>query len=181
MSQPNQPMDQLWPLTVTVPAGTAEDNPLIVPWPLVDANLDFIDIIIPDGHSGQTGIAVYWSGTQILPWGTDTWIVANDEKVHTPINSYITVSGLSVYAYNVGQFEHSFYLRAHITYTTTPVVSEEGTIGASTANAPEDAIYDESLTPTGLTGSSAEEGTESTESFNSAGESDLTALPESVT
>jgi hypothetical protein len=180
VSTPNQPMSQLWPLTVTVPAGTAIDDPLIVPWPLADANLDFIDIIIPDGHSGLTGIAVYWSGTQVLPWGTDTWIVANDEKVHTPIGSYITISGLSVYAYNTGQFDHSFYLRAHVTYTTTPVVQESGTIGASIQQAPEGAEFDESLTPAGLDSNLDESGEAEIESSESPISGDLTALPESI-
>jgi hypothetical protein len=180
MSTPNQPMSQLWPLTVTVPAGTTADDPQITSWPLADANLDFIDIIIPDGHSGLTGIAVYWSGTQVLPWGTNSWIVANDEKVHTPIDSYITVSGLSVYAYNTGQFPHSFYLRAHVTYTTTPVVQEAGTIGANIQSAPAGATYDESLTPTGLDNNLDESGEAAIESSGEPIQGDITSLPESI-
>ena len=180
MSQPNQPMSQLWPLTITTPAGTPIDNPLITPWPLVDANLDFIDIIIPDGPSGQLGVAVYWSGTQILPWGSNSWIITNNEKIHTPIDSYITIGGLSVYTYNLGIFDHTIYLRALIKYTTTPVVTEEGTIGVSTANAPEGATYDESLTPTGLVGSSADIGVGTDEYSEQPVSGDLTALPESV-
>jgi hypothetical protein len=180
VSTPNQPMSQLWPLTVTVPPGTTLENPLIVPWSLADANLDFIDIIVPDGHSGLTGVAVYWSGTQVVPWGTGTWLVANDEKIHTPVGSYITISGLSVYAYNTGQFEHSFYLRAHVTYTTTPVVQESGTIGASTQEAPEGAEFDESLTPAGLDSNLDESGESEIESSPSPVSGDLTALPESI-
>jgi len=180
MTAPNQPMSQLWPLTVTVPPNTPENNPLIVPWPLTDANLDWIDIIVPDGHNGLTGVAVYWSGTQIIPWGTASWIVANDEKIHTPTNTYITISGLAVYAYNLGTFEHSFYLRGHVTYTTTPVVTQAGTVGASIQNAPEGATYDESLTPLGLTGTSAELGLTGTIPEEPTGAESLSALPETV-
>jgi hypothetical protein len=173
-------MSQLWPLTVTVAANTPIDTPTIVPWPLADANLDFIDIIVPDGHSGQTGVAVFWSGTQIVPWGNDTWIVANDEKIHVPVNSYITISGLSVYAYNLGQFEHSFYLRAHVTYTTSPVVTQEGSIGTSEVLGTAGSIYDESLTPDGLTGTA--DVVTSNEQFEPTGgeTGSLTELPESV-
>lgn len=180
MTTPPTPMSQLWPLNVTTPAGTTSENPLVTQWPLVDANLDYIDIVVPDGPSGQVGVAVYWSGTQIVPWGTDSWLITNNEKIRVPLGTYITVDGLAVWTYNEGIFDHTIYLRALIRYTTTPVVTEAGTIGASTENAPEGATYDESLTPTGLTGTSAEEGTEGTETFAESTGSDITALPESV-
>jgi hypothetical protein len=180
MTTPNQPMSQLWPLTVTVPAGTPATSPLIVPWPLVDANLDFIDIIVPDGHNGLTGVAVYWSGTQIVPWGTESWIVANNEKIHTPTNTYITVSGLSVYAYNTGVFPHSFYLRAHVTYTTNPVVGMEGPIGTTAEIGSPGAVYNESISPAGIGSASIGLQSESPAFLTEGEESSLTALPETV-
>ena len=180
MTTPQTPMDQLWPLTVTVPAGTPPTAPLIVPWPLIDANLDYIDIIVPDGHSGQTGIAVYWSGTQILPWGTNSWIIANNEKIHTPITTYITIGGLEIYAYNTGQFDHSFYLRGHITYTTAPTVTAEGTIGTSQVLSSVDSSYDESLTPTGISALASPEESTSGESLEDETSGSISGLPESV-
>jgi len=179
-SSVNQPMSQLWPLTVDTPAGITPENPQIIPWPLVDANLEYIDIIIPDGPSGQLGVAVYWSGTQIVPWGTDSWLITNDEKIHIPVDSYITVSGLSVYTYNEGIFPHTIYLRALVKYTTTPVVVEQGTIGASIQQAPEGAEYDESLTPAGLDSNLDESGEAEIEASPDSTDSDLTELPESI-
>jgi hypothetical protein len=180
VSTPNQPMSQLWPLTVDTPAGVTPENPQITPWPLVDANLEYIDIIIPDGPSGQLGVAVYWSGTQIVPWGTDSWLITNDEKIHIPVDSYITVSGLAVYTYNQGIFGHTIYLRALVKYTTTPVVTQQGTIGASIQEAPEGAEYDESLTPAGLDGNLDESGEPELDSSENPVSGDLTALPESI-
>ena len=181
MTTPNQPMSQLWPLTVTTPAGTLSSSPLITPWPLADANLEWIEIVVPDGPSGQVGVAVYWSGTQIVPWGTDSWIITNNEKLHIPVDSYITISGLSVYTYNEGIFDHTVYLRALVKYTTTPVVTEQSAIGTTSLQNEETSSYDESLTPGQLTSTLSLQGPQETEQFSEPVQGSLTALPESVT
>jgi hypothetical protein len=180
MSTPQQPMSQLWPLTITTLADTQPSNPLITPWPLVDANLDYIEIIVPDGPSGQVGVAVYWSGTQIVPWGTDSWLITNNEKIHIPVTSYITVSGLEVWTYNVGIYEHTIYLRALVKYTTAAVVTEAPVIGSAAVLGTGEASYDESLTPTGLTGGASELETGTEGEAPEQIEGSISGLPESV-
>lgn len=173
-------MSQLWPLTVLTPAGTLPDAPLVTPWPLADANLDYIEIIIPPGPSGQVGVAVYWSGTQIVPWGTDSWIITDNEKVKVPVDSYITISGLSVYTYNEGIFDHSLYLRALVKYTTNPVITQAPVIGSAAILGTGEDTYDNSLTPEGLSGSASELPSQFEAPEGQITGTDMSALPETV-
>jgi hypothetical protein len=180
VSNPQQPMDQLWPLTVTTPAGTLPSAPLVTPWPLADANLDYVEIIVPNGPSGQVGVAILWSGTQIIPWGNGTWIITNDEKIHIPVGSYITISGLAVQTYNEGIFPHTLYLRALVKYTTAPVVTEAPVIGSAAILGTGEETYDNSLAPAGLIGEASGEDTGISPESAAGNEGDLSALPESV-
>lgn len=108
-------MDQLWPLTVTVPPGTLQSAPQVTPWRTDDApELSYFDIIVPNGHNGLTGIKLLWSGTEIVPWDNTAFLTANDEKIHVEFGGYITVNALTVVTYNTDIFAHSFYLRALI-------------------------------------------------------------------
>jgi len=173
-------MSQLWPLTVTVPPNTPATAPLITPWALADANLDYIEIIVPDGNSGTAGIAVYWSGTQIIPWGTDSWLITNNEKIHIPVGSYITISGLAVWAYNTGIFPHTFYLRAHVTYTTTPVVTEAPAIGTTSLLGTDTTSFDESLSPSGILPDTSTADTLGELPAPDLSGENLTALPETI-
>ena len=143
-------MSQLWPLSVTVPAGTLPTAPIQVPWSLADVNLDYIDIVVPDGHSGQTGVQILWAGTVIIPWSESAYLIANNEKIHVEVGTYITVTGLVVQAYNEGIYDHSFYLRAHITYTTAPVVTQAPAIGTAVVTGSSSSTYQNTLTPSGI-------------------------------
>jgi hypothetical protein len=107
-------VNRTYPLTVTVPAGTSPNTPLSVPYPTEDNDVVDIEILIPAGHCGLTGIRVMWNDRQILPWGVNDWIIANDYHRVFPVGQYLLAAGLRVEAYNMGLFPHSFYLRAQI-------------------------------------------------------------------
>jgi hypothetical protein len=181
MTTPTQPMSQLWPLTVATPAGVLETAPQVTNWPMVDANLDYIEIIVPDGPSGQVGLAIFWAGTQIVPWGSGTWLITNSEKIHIPVDTYITVTGLQVMTYNLGIYEHTIYLRALIKYTAVPIVTEAPEIGTTQVLPGDEASYDESLTPETLTGNVLESPELAAEGELPFDESSSTELPETVT
>lgn len=107
-------MDRVHPLTVLTPAGTAEVSPQSTTWELEDARLLTIRLTIPRGHNGTTGIRIEYQGTQIIPWGDVSYIVANDDKILFPVNDQITRSGLTIFTYNTDVFDHSHYLLAAI-------------------------------------------------------------------
>lgn len=108
-------MDRFYFETVAVPAGTLQSAPLDHPMPLEDANLKAISITVPDGHNGLTGIRVLWSGQQIVPWGNNSFIVANNRTIPVDFNDYITVTALKFEAFNTDVFPHSFYVEITIT------------------------------------------------------------------
>jgi hypothetical protein len=98
----------------TVPAGTAIAAPVSQPVALEDANLDTVRVLVPDGHSGLTGLRITWGGTQILPINAGSWIISNDEIFDWPADEEVTASGLSLTGYNTDIYPHTFYLRFQI-------------------------------------------------------------------
>ncbi len=107
-------MDRYYPLTVTVPAATPVASPIVVPYPLETGRLVDIEIEIPSGHCGLTGVRVMFGDVVILPWGQGQFIVASDYSRVFDVNENIDANNLTVAAYNTDIFDHSFYLRAHV-------------------------------------------------------------------
>ncbi len=101
----------MYPVTFTVPAGTPVAAPVTVPVILEDAKLISLRIIIPDGHNALTGLRVTWAGTQVVPYGTGTWIIANSEIIDYDWDDEVTANGLALAGYNTDIFDHSFQLR----------------------------------------------------------------------
>src|SRR5215475_13093300 len=108
-------MDRLYPKSVTTAPHTALVTPLSTPWPIGDfEDLLYIDIIIPDGHNGVTGIKILWSGTQVIPYDDTLFLTGNDEKVHVEVDTYITQNALTIVTYNTDVWPHTHWLRAMV-------------------------------------------------------------------
>lgn len=112
-------MDRLYAISVTVPANTPRAAPVDVALPLEDAQLTRFDITVPDGHNGLTGLRVLWSGQQIVPWGNNSFIVANNRTIPVAFNDYITASGVVFEAFNTDVFAHTFYIELTISDSPT--------------------------------------------------------------
>lgn len=99
------------PFTATVPAGTTKAAALTFDPQLPPGELQRIELQIPPGHSGATGIRFTYSGQQIVPWSNAiAWIIGDNLDVGLPIEFDID-GGLRVVAYNTGNFVHAFLLR----------------------------------------------------------------------
>lgn len=101
--------DRVEAFTVTVPASTAASAPVTQALPLGLADVLSVEIVIPDGHAGLTGLRFYYSGEQIIP--RSGWIIGNDHHLDWPLTRYPERGDWSARAYNTDVFEHSFYLR----------------------------------------------------------------------
>lgn len=122
-------MDRLYYQTVSIPAGTPVATPVSIAWPMEDNYLKYVDINVPPGPSGLMGFRILWAGQQIIPWGNDSFLVTDNEKIHVDVDSYITVTGLVIQGYNTDIFAHTIYLRGLI-QTLTPqqiLAAEEAT------------------------------------------------------
>jgi hypothetical protein len=79
---------------------------------LEDAQLDRMEIIIPDGHNGLTALQVQWSGVPAFPFGgLDPFLRGNDEKVTWDARQEVTANGFSLIGFNADIFDHYWLLR----------------------------------------------------------------------
>lgn len=110
-------LDRYFPYAFTVPAGTPQDTPTEIDVPLDNLILSDVGLQIPDGHVGRTGIAFFFSGQQILPWDQGSgWLQGNDLVDDFPVNLEVGPGNLQVFMYNLGVYDHTFYVRLHVRY-----------------------------------------------------------------
>lgn len=102
---------RVYELTITVPSGTNASNPQVTPWVTEDNVLDSIEVEIPPGHNGLTGIRVMKGDVQILPWSGNTWIVASDYDRVYQVGAFTPTRDVTVQTYNNGTYNHTFFLR----------------------------------------------------------------------
>lgn len=102
------------PFTAMVNPGTTIAAPATFTPDLVPGVLEAIELQIPPGHVGTTGIRFTYSQQQIVPWSNAiTWINGDDLDKSFPVDIEID-DGLKVVAYNIGNYPHSFFLRFRI-------------------------------------------------------------------
>lgn len=138
-------------LTVTVPAGTQQSGPISVPWVTEDNTIVDIEIEVPPGHNGLTGIRIMKGDTQLLPYGSNTWITANNYSRVFPIGQFTPTTDLAVQAYNTGAYAHNFYLRMSVT-TFDPGLTVTSPTEASALDLGATSITSDPLSPEGILG-----------------------------
>lgn len=107
-------MDRYYPVALDVPAGTSIAAAVSQAVPLENNLLVDVEVQIPSGHAGFTGVRILSSHQQIIPWGNSNWIVADDYVRVFDWNEEIGASAISVQGYNTDKIDHTFYLRFHI-------------------------------------------------------------------
>jgi len=101
----------VWPVNVTTPAGTPLAAPLTTRPGIGVIWIDSVELRIPIGHRGTTGIYIANSGSQLLPFSqTISWLVGDDERLVFDFGVQVD-SGLQVVTYNTDLFDHTHYLR----------------------------------------------------------------------
>ncbi len=103
--------DRIESFTVAVPAGTAQATPqetsLVFPPGVVEA----VEIVIPSGHFGLTGIALAQAHQRIIPRDGTSFLVAEDEVIRWALDGYLNTGDWQAFAFNADIYAHSFYLR----------------------------------------------------------------------
>lgn len=107
-------MRYYYTFSVTTPPGILPAAAQQTPWPLVDGTLRSIEVVIPSGHSGLTGLAATSQGTQVLPWGASGWIIGDNVTIPVELDYDVAASGLVLNTYNTGFYAHTHYLRAAV-------------------------------------------------------------------
>lgn len=100
------------PQTVTVAPNVSSTNPTPFATTLGQVTLEEVQLFVPPGHGGVTGLAIMLAGVHIVPYGPDTgFIIADSATLDFQLGIEVD-QGLVVVAYNTDiAFAHSFYLR----------------------------------------------------------------------
>lgn len=121
---------RIYETSVTVPAGTLPTAPQVTSWVTEDNDVLDIEVEIPPGHNGLTGVRVMKGDVQLLPFGTNTWLIANDYSRVFTVGEYLPTVDVKIQAYNQGSFSHTFYLRMTVVNHTVPVPAVPAGTGA---------------------------------------------------
>jgi hypothetical protein len=113
-------VDRIYTQQLTVAAGVLPSAPISVAVPLEANMLVGIQVIIPAGHNGLTGLRFQVQDVSVLPWGNQPWLIGNDEKPDFPVNMYIEANYLKAFLYNTDIYAHSFFIRVTMTDYTPP-------------------------------------------------------------
>ena len=110
------------PFRVTIPAGTLETAPAIIPIDLDQWSIEALDLEVPPGPAGQMGFQVLNNGVAWVPYGDGEWLVWDDVRERYYLTDQPTASGWAVSGYNTGAYDHAVILRFHV----NPVSVESG-------------------------------------------------------
>lgn len=115
--------DRIPAFRVTVPAGTAVAAPVTVDVSFPQATVTEIEIVIPDGHAGFTGLALAQAQQQVIPDNDGNWIISNDEKIRWPVANTLDNGNWQAVMYNTDVYDHSFYVRFLLDNPTAPAAT----------------------------------------------------------
>lgn len=98
------------PQVVSVPAGTPSVSPVEVSLSFPQGEVEWVDIVIPSGHNGFTGLALGRDGNRIWPSRGLGFLVANDTTVRWNLTNAGNSGRWSAFAYNTDGIRHRFYV-----------------------------------------------------------------------
>lgn len=96
---------------VDIPAGTLKTAPRTFQLTMPPRTIDEVEILVPPGPRGNVGFQLALAGTQIIPYTAGAFLVSDDEVIRWPLQGYPDSGAWELIAYNLGQFQHSLYLR----------------------------------------------------------------------
>lgn len=105
---------------ISIPAGTASPGTarlLTTPQGVVD----FIEVRIPDGHSGLTGLQVFYNANQVIPQTVDQFLKGNSRTYTFDVDDLPTGNAWTAIAFNTDVHAHAW----DITFALNPVPFEE--------------------------------------------------------
>ena len=118
---------------VTAAAGTLQSAAAETPLEMAPGIVRELEIIIPSGHAGLTGLAIAQAHQIIIPSKGSVWIIGDGEPIRWPLDNFLDADTWSAYSYNTDPlFPHSWYLRflvdeieAPVTAGSTPIAVQD--------------------------------------------------------
>lgn len=115
------PAQRVEAFSVSTPRNTTKAAFRTTALAFTDGVVVWVEIVIPTGHIGQTGIALAYGGQQVIPEATGAYIVSNGETVHWGLEDFPTGGQWQARTYNLDPTNgHSHYLRFGIREFVAP-------------------------------------------------------------
>lgn len=105
------------PFQITIPASTPQATPQVTDLTLPPTVVETVRWRVPKGPRGQMGWALTMGGQWVIPYGTGTYVVADDETDDWTIEGLPDSGAWQLTGYNTGNFPHTVYLY----FFTTPI------------------------------------------------------------
>ena len=93
-------------------AGTPASSYTLTPAGVSTVLLHEMQVRIPPGHQGTTGLALVDSGSFVIPYSGDTpaWLVGDDDELAYPYERELGAN-VQIATYNTGTFVHAWQVR----------------------------------------------------------------------
>lgn len=110
--------------TATCPANTAQADAIEIDLSFDPGTVVEVDILIPAGHSGETGIALAQAHQVAIPYSGNDWIIGDDDRIRWPLEDFLSSGAWSAFTYNTDvTHPHSWYIRFLIDEIAAPVAT----------------------------------------------------------
>ncbi len=96
---------------VVCTAGTLSTSPATIDTSFDDGNVVRVELDVPAGHSGYTGVQILAAGAQYLPKTDGVYLIADDHQFGWDTLVTIDTGAWSLRCYNEDSFDHTFYVR----------------------------------------------------------------------
>lgn len=94
-----------------IPAGTVQASPVRIDMSFPPRQVERIEIRVPPGPAGLMGFALQNSGTTIIPYGSDAFIVAADDAMEWDLADYVDSGSWQLLGFNTDTNDHHVYVR----------------------------------------------------------------------
>lgn len=106
-----------------IPAGTPASSPAVIPTPLGQFEVNWVEWEVPAGANGVVGFYLATLGQQVIPFrvgNAPIWIVSNNTHRHWDLDGQMTSGAWELVGYNTGNFNHTVTLHYGLTPTVPP-------------------------------------------------------------
>lgn len=107
--------------TVTCPAGTPLVAPVVQETTFPIGEVVHLEVDVPTGHAGVTGLQLRIAGGQAIPLTQGSWLIGDGQTFAYDLTGYLDSGYWAAYMYNTGIYDHSWQIR----YSISNAVDEE--------------------------------------------------------
>lgn len=105
---------------ITTPTGTLQTAPQITSLAFQEGTIQRLELTIPGGHAGLTGIAFFHATVQVIPYRAGTFIRGDGQEMGWDLVRYPAGGLWVVRTFNTDVYDHTHHLRLLLDDIPTP-------------------------------------------------------------